>query len=80
MQYSYRTSTEYGVLVVWRFTEHGLFGTTVLVHVFEYYCYGARTVQGIVWDKKWGWRMGIETLNPSNFNESQLSVGDPVRS
>ena len=37
-------------------------------------------LQGIASDKKPGWRMGIETLNPSNFNESQLSLGDPVRS
>ena len=36
-------------------------------------------LQGIVWDEKWGWRMGIETLSPSNPNESQLSLRDPVR-
>eukprot|EP01043_Picozoa_sp_COSAG02_P017717 COSAG02_NODE_809_length_16922_cov_11.295013_9_plen_103_part_00 len=38
------------------------------------------SLQGIASDKKPGWRMGIETLNPSNFNESQFSLGDPVRS
>ena len=40
---------------------------------------GSYSVQGIVWDKKWGWRMGIETLNPSNSNESHVSLRDPVR-
>ena len=50
-----------------------------LIYLLGRLCGMANTVQGIVWDKKWGWRMGIETLNPSNSNESQVSLRDPVR-